>query len=437
MLPDLYLACHDIFYLIIESLSWREFLALTKTSPFFRDLFDNGSRRDIWSYLWHRDLSHEVKPPNTTKARRMKYFRVMAMYANPTNDTFRKRGHQYEQIVLRHLDVEYLPDFYREVSYRNYLHVLECLPSKRPGDVFMHYNTSQLYMNANYEIITYWLTQGLLLDVFSLTALVERGDINLFGALFPYFNGNYHLHLLCMVALKSNNYEMLLFLIENQQQFIPNLQPNLSLYQLLNEACLHYHIDMIKYLVGLGAVCTSDILLSLIRRKNTELIDYFLQLGTEVTLIHINASIHNENHELVNKLLTHGFKVLPDESLDLTLLNACKHNYTDVMITLLDRGAQITPKFLVYTINSDLTDTFELLLARGGKVTQDCLYTAIEKDNLYLVDKLIRLGADISIDEPLNRALKYNNKAMIRLLLDHGAYSPFHTNKIDKSKKGK
>src|ERR1700730_13788309 len=128
-------------------------------------------------------------------------------------------------------------------------------------------------------------------------------------------------------------------------------------------------------------------------------------------------------------LLAHGAAPNAADSFgDTPLSAAAQHGQLDVARLLLDKGAD--PNLpsngelpLVRGINRH--DIVELLLERGTKVRKDILVSAAEHGDPYVLDLLIKRGAEVNSSAPfgtaLSQAARYGNTAAVSFLLTAGA----------------
>ena len=179
----------------------------------------------------------------------------------------------------------------------------------------------------------------------------------------------------------------------------------------LRLAVIGHHLNMVKFLIDLGAHCDYTLLKDAVMYEAEDLFDYFLALGIKPNAEVLLITIHEPNlHYLRNCILAGASPdAIPGRFTPLTL--AVILNYTSVVQLLLSMGANVNPR-------TDDGDSALFLAVRFGK--------------LAIVDILLRAGAathDLSFKEGptvnlINLATQNGYTCIAKMLCKAGAPEP-------------
>lgn len=147
------------------------------------------------------------------------------------------------------------------------------------------------------------------------------------------------------------------------------------------------------------------------------LLDYAddLELRDALGWTPLMTAVNGGSRENVNLLLARGAKVDCDWSEGISLVaDAMHHNDLELVSTLIDHGAKVTPTDAMIASGEDLSSSYLLHFAVDDGL-QDMAKLLIEKGRIPLNT------VDVSGWTPLHLAAGHNNVELIKLLLEKGA----------------
>lgn len=225
------------------------------------------------------------------------------------------------------------------------------------------------------------------------------------------------------VAAKAGFYEIVEILLRNGARIndcIFNIQqPWMPIDSPLHTATNNGYLEIVKLLVENGAEMNRQIedgetpLSIAVSREKLEIAKYLLQRGANTKLFHDNPllcrAVETSNVEMVKLLIEVGGCDVEQQTLDNTKLTHIN---------------KITPLILATQRNN--IQLVQILVKYGADIKNStALFVAAERGHAEVTKELIKLGAEVDeIGEnnftPLYVAVKFNKEEVVKILLEEG-----------------
>lgn len=457
ILTSIYRGCPDIFYLILEYLSWRDLFALLRCNVLLRTLIYGPTvgQTKSDSRLLRDQIATEVRSIDTHQK-----FYLPSMSQEPRDKLYLSYGHAYRNVWLKQWttligsDISMPDNLYQRIwlfrlssscdaiTDLNLLSIQKNRESVVLLDKFdklIQYGLSKaidgiirrchkqssfsaplsparlstmLSKAIKYNhvgVVKMFLSHGARIELSTLRHLSSLIEISLPIIEILLLNGTDVMAFSTERPIRDNQLEILKYLIDHGRTVRSD---DLAL------ALFYGHLEIAQYLCDLQIEIPRHCLTVAVRCGRTEVVRFLLQRESQDN---INRSFHDTciwgNFDIVLLFLEQSVEITP-ECMHLAL----QHNRVDLAELFFKRGQAIPTKALSNAVVMGQTSLIRYILSTGYRIDDQALHRACQNDDLPMLELLINAGADVSLISPeIIESMKYfEQTALLEYLRKRG-----------------
>lgn len=269
------------------------------------------------------------------------------------------------------------------------------------------FDLSDAISSRNIELITSLIEKGEIMLNKHMIQACERGDKEI--AEFIIAQSPDHIcenawSQFLLGACESSNFE-LIKMIGKHLMGSPNL--NMSLLR----ACVVGNIEVVNYLIDLGANCLNCALYTACQYGHMEVIKLLINKG---------ANDWNAGLEEAGYGLYYACDDLPYEFVEVNGCLQLRYIHEEIMEMMINNGATDLNSALLYSCRQGFERVAQMLIEKGASNLDECFNRACFVGNLKLAKYLIGKGVK-NLNNGFIQSFMGENKQLIRFLIDHGA----------------